>query len=254
MNKSKDSHFILKKRSDQLLVEQGLVADLKNARALIMTGVVHTSNMRIDKPGMLLQGDTNLFLKQRKDRKYVSRGGRKLEFALTHFKVNPDGLICLDLGASTGGFTDCLLQNGAKKVYAVDVAYGILDWKLQQDSHVINLERIHAAKLTSELIPDRIALLTADISFNSLHRIIPYTLHLLDKNSQLLLLIKPQFEAAQEEVGTGGIVTDPETHKRVCNKTEDMLKKLDLAVIGLVESTIKGAKGNIEYFVYCQST
>ena len=180
-------------RVDALLVERGLAPDLAKARALVMAGAVVAGEHRIDKAGQRVSPGVALRVKGRRSHPYVSRGGIKLAHALDHFAIDPAGWICLDLGASTGGFTDCLLQRGAARIYAVDVGYGQLDFKLRQDDRVVNLERTHARDLDPEHIPERIDLLVADISFNALGRILPPSLDRLRPGASLVLLVKPQF-------------------------------------------------------------
>jgi len=236
-------------RIDELLVQREIVADLKEARARIMAGEVVAGDRRIDKAGERLELDIPIRLRLRKPHGYVSRGGLKLAGALAHFDMNVAATTCLDLGASTGGFTDCLLQAGAQRVYAVDVAYGILDWKLQQDERVVNLERTHVADLTAALVPEPIGLLVADISFNSLSRLLPPVVPLLGSGAEALVLVKPQFELEPEYIGEGGIVTDPAARKLACDRVCASINALGWQLDGIVESSIKGTRGNVEFLL-----
>ena len=238
-----------KVRLDQLLVDRELVEDLPEARARIMAGEVIVREHRVDKSGTRFNSDVPIRIRGRRSHRFVSRGGLKLEHALKEFDVNVEDLICLDLGASTGGFTDCLIQAGAQKVYAVDVGYGLLDWSLRQDERVINLERTHAAKLTSLEIPEPIDVLVADISFNTLTRLLPPVLPLLAESSIALLLIKPQFEADRHEVGEGGIVRDASVHQRVCRRIEEAVTRLGGESMGVIRSPILGGHGNVEFLL-----
>lgn len=236
-------------RVDALLVSRGLAPDLRKARAYIMAGQVVAGERRVDKAGEQVKPDVSLRLKLRKTHGYVSRGGVKLAGALDHFHVDPTGWIAVDLGASTGGFTDCLLQRGAAKVYAVDVGYGLLDYGLAQDPRVVVLERTHAAELTAELISDAVDLVVADISFNALGRIIGPAIERLAPGGRVLLLVKPQFEVAREAVGEGGIVRDPAAWAEACRTVEAAVTALGISVEGVVESPIKGTEGNVEFLL-----
>lgn len=236
-----------KARVDALLVERGLADDLKHARALVMSGAVVAGERRVDKPGETLRCDIALRVKGRRDHPYVSRGGVKLAHALDHFEVDPAGAVCLDLGASTGGFSDCLLQRGAGKVFAVDVGYGLLDWKLQQDARVVNLERTHANELDAARVPEPIDLLVADISFNALARVLPPSLALLRPDATLLLLVKPQFELPADEIPDGGVVRDPAAWAKACALVDGAATALGLETHGTVRSPITGAAGNVEF-------
>ena len=236
-------------RIDELLVQREIVADLKEARARIMAGEVVAGEQRMDKAGQQVKPDISIRLRLRKPHGYGSRGGLKLAGALSHFDLGVTDCVCLDLGASTGGFTDCLLQSGASRVYAVDVAYGILDWKLQKDPRVVNLERTHAADLSANLIPDVVELVVADISFNSLARLLPSVVSLLASDAEAILLVKPQFELEPEFIGEGGIVTDPSARRLACDRVSTAVQALGWSVQGIVESSIKGTRGNIEYLL-----
>lgn len=181
---------------------------------------------------------------------YVSRGGVKLACALDHFQIDPAGKICLDIGASTGGFTDVLRQRGAKIVYAVDVGYGLLDWKLQKDDHVVNLQRTNARDLNSSHVPTPVDIIVADVSFISLKKVLLPAITLTRKKASIVALIKPQFEAHRNEVETGGIVTDKLIHSRVCEEITRFLETSGFSISGTIESPIKGPKGNVEFLVY----
>jgi 23S rRNA (cytidine1920-2'-O)/16S rRNA (cytidine1409-2'-O)-methyltransferase len=238
-----------KPRVDELLVQRGLAPDLKKARALIMAGQVIARDRRVDKAGERVKPDTPLRVKTRKSHGYVSRGGVKLAGALDHFQVDPAGWIAIDLGASTGGFTDCLLQRGAHRIYAVDVGYGLLDWRLQQDARVVNLERTHAAELTEALIPEAVDLVVADISFNALGRIVGPALERLSPGGRVLLLVKPQFEVDRAAVGEGGIVRDPAAWTEACDRVSAAVQALGIRVDGIVRSSITGTQGNVEFML-----
>ena len=239
----------MKVRLDELLVCRDMVADLKEAGARILAGEVIVNEQRVDKAGQLVSKDSKIRLRSRKGRIFVSRGGQKLEHALEARGMRVQGLICLDLGASTGGFTDCLLRRGAHKVYAVDVGYGLLDWRLRTDKRVVNLERTHAAKLKSEQVPEPIDFVCADLSFTSLENVIPSITWCLKDDAVGAFLIKPQFEAEKHEIGDGGIVTDPAVHERVCLRVNHLLGRLGFGALATIMSPIKGTKGNTEFLV-----
>ncbi|MEE2757097.1 MAG: TlyA family RNA methyltransferase [Myxococcota bacterium] len=236
-------------RLDELLLRRELVETVQEARARIMAGEIIVGESRLDKAGLLVDENSSVRVRSRKAQKYVSRGGLKLEGALRAFEIDVSGLICLDLGASTGGFTDCLIRDGAKMVYAVDVGYGLLDWSLRGHDKVVCLERTHVADLTREHITEPIDLVVADLSFNSLIRLIPPVLPLLKPKASAVLLIKPQFEARKDEVGEKGIVTDPEIHQRVCDDIARSMEGLGARVLGLIESPIFGTGGNREFLI-----
>jgi 23S rRNA (cytidine1920-2'-O)/16S rRNA (cytidine1409-2'-O)-methyltransferase len=238
-----------KGRADVLLVERGLAESRTRAQALIMAGQVMSGSRRGDKPGALLPGDAPLQVKG-PDHPWVSRGGLKLAAGLKHFQIDPTGRVCLDLGASTGGFTDVLLSGGAAKVYAVDVGHGQLAWKLRQDPRVIVLERTNARNLTAAQVPDPIDLIVCDASFIGLDVILPASLALAAPGAQLIALIKPQFEVGKGQVGKGGVVRDPALHQAVCARIEAWLDGLaDWTVLGLTESPITGPQGNKEFLI-----
>ena len=238
-----------KVRIDELLVQREMVDSLAEARGRLMAGEVIVDDHRVDKAGTRVDPSASVRIRGRKKHRFVSRGGLKLEGALNRFGLAVDGLTCLDLGASTGGFTDCLLQFGAKQVYAVDVGYGLLDWTLRADERVTCLERTHAARLDRALIPEPIDFLVADISFNSLARIIPPAISLLAPGAVAILLVKPQFEAAREEVEDGGIVSDDSVHQRVCENVWVTMASFGASYIGLTESSILGTTGNKEFLM-----
>jgi len=238
-----------KERFDKLLVEKGMVQSRERARALIMAGKVYVEGKRIDKPGTMINAEALLQLKGG-DSFYVSRGGEKLEGALKTFGIDPKGTIVMDIGASTGGFTDCILQKGAKKVYAVDVGYGQLAWKLQKDLRVVNLERRNTRYLKREEVQNEIDLILIDTSFISIEKFLPHLLGFLKKGGSLLCLIKPQFEVGKGEVGKGGVVRDKVLHEKVIDRISTFSQRLGLKVLGVTESPLLGPKGNKEFFIY----
>ena len=240
---------MVKKRADQLLVERGLVENRSRAQALILAGKAFTGTRRVEKAGQLLPEDASLELKGQ-DHPWVSRGGVKLAFGLDHFGIDPRDRICLDVGASTGGFTDVLLARGAAKVYAVDVGHGQLAWKLRQDPRVVVLERVNARNLVREQIPEAPSLIVCDASFIGLATVLAQPLALAAPQAQLIALIKPQFEVGREAVGKGGIVRDAEARKAACERVASWLQeKAGWRVLGLVESPIAGAEGNVEFLI-----
>src|SRR5438552_2894299 len=235
-----------KLRLDQLLVGKGLFASREQARRAIMAGDIMVGTRTATKPSELLEEETTITVKPR--RKYVGRGALKLEAALDHFNINVGKKTALDIGASTGGFTDCMLQRAAKKVYAVDVGYGQLDWKLRNDPRVIVLEKVNARSLSHEHIPELVDLCVIDVSFISLTLILPNAFDLLTPTGVILALIKPQFELQRSEVGKGGIVRDPSLHHKAQDKIVDFVKTLGHVVTGIAPSAITGADGNQEFF------
>lgn len=238
-----------KERIDKLLVDQGLVQSRERAKAMIMAGKVLADGQRVDKAGTLVARESHLELKE-KDHPYVSRGGLKLEHALEHFKVRVPDRISLDVGASTGGFTHCLLLRGARKVYAVDVGYGQLDWSLRNDPRVVCLEKTNIRYLCPDRITDPISLAVSDASFISLKTILAPMAALVEPRGELLSLIKPQFEVGPALVGKGGVVRDPKLHAAVIEDISASAQDLGLEVRGTVESPIPGPKGNKEFFIY----
>src|SRR6266568_1683861 len=234
-----------KLRLDQLLVGKGLFPSRERARRAIMAGVVTIGTRIAAKASELLDEQTAITLKPA--RRYVGRGALKLEAALEHFNIDVRGKTALDIGASTGGFTDCMLQQGSKKVYAVDVGHGQLDWKLRNDSRVIVLEKINARSLSRDHIPERVDVCVIDVSFISLTLILPNAFDLITSTGVILALIKPQFELQRSEVGKGGIVRDPTLHRKAQDKIVAFVTGLGHVVSGIVPSAIKGADGNQEF-------
>ena len=202
----------------------------------------------VDKPGTKVKVEAQLQVRG-EDQPYVSRGGLKLEGALNAFGMNPNGMVVMDVGASTGGFTDCVLQRGAKKVYAVDVGYGKLAWKLQKDPRVINLERRNVRYLKREEVPEEVNLILIDTSFISIEKFLPHLLEFLKRGGILVSLIKPQFEVGKGEVGKGGVVRNPILHQKVIDRISEFSRELGLSVLGVVESPLLGPKGNKEFFI-----
>ena len=235
-----------KLRLDQLLVGKGLFASREQARRAIMAGDIMVGTRTAAKPSELLEEETTITVKP--TRKYVGRGALKLEAALDHFNINVGKKTALDIGASTGGFTDCMLQRAAKKVYAVDVGYGQLDWKLRNDPRVIVLEKVNARSLSHEHIPELVDLCVIDVSFISLTLILPNAFDLLAPAGLILALIKPQFKLQRSDVGKGGIVRDPDLHQKAQDKIVAFVTRLGHMVIGTVPSAITGADGNQEFF------
>ena len=235
-----------KLRLDQLLVGKGLFASREQARRAIMAGDIMVGTRTAAKPSELLEEETTITVKP--TRKYVGRGALKLEAALDHFNIDVSKKTALDIGASTGGFTDCMLQRAAKKVYAVDVGYGQLDWKLRNDPRVIVLEKVNARSLSHEHIPELVDLCVIDVSFISLTLILPNAFDLLTPTGVILALIKPQFELQRSEVRKGGIVRDPGLHQKAQDKIVAFVTRLGHMVIGTVPAAITGADGNQEFF------
>jgi 23S rRNA (cytidine1920-2'-O)/16S rRNA (cytidine1409-2'-O)-methyltransferase len=238
-----------RERLDKLLVERGIAPTRERARALIMAGRVAVEGKVIDKPGTRIDFETPIQLKGETDA-YVSRGGEKLEGALKAFDIRPAGLVVMDVGASTGGFTDCVIRKGARKVYAVDVGYGQLAWKLREDPRVVNLERRNIRYLQRQEIEEEIDLILIDTSFISVEKFIPHLLGFLKKGGAILSLIKPQFEVGRKEVGKGGVVRDPMLHQKVIDRISSFCRGLKLEVMGVTESPLVGPKGNKEFFIY----
>ncbi len=238
-----------KRRLDQLLVDRGLVESRARAQALIMAGNVYSETRRLDKAGKPVAEDIRIEIKGQ-DHPWVSRGGLKLAHGLAHFHMDPTGLTCLDVGASTGGFSDVLLENGALRVYAIDVGHGQLAWKLRQDDRVVVIERFNARNLSLEQVPEPVDLIVCDASFIGLQTVLPAAMALAAPGARLIALIKPQFEVGKGRVGKGGVVRDPELHKEVTGKIRDWLNSLPgWRVIGVTESPIKGPEGNIEFLI-----
>ena len=241
-----------KTRLDVLLVERGLQETRQKAQATIMSGLVFVNNQKVDKVGTPVANDAEIEVRGNALR-YVSRGGLKLEKAMSSFALSLDGCICGDIGASTGGFTDCMLQNGAKKVYAVDVGYGQLDWKLRNDPRVVCMERTNARYLSHEQIPDELDFASIDVSFISLKLILPAVHNVLKAGGHMACLVKPQFEAGREKVGKKGVVRDPSVHLEVLQNFLIHAKESGFTVIDLTYSPIRGPEGNIEYLGYLES-
>lgn len=238
-----------KQRVDQLLVARGLAETRSRAQALVMAGLVLSGTRRIDKPGALIDADAPLSLRG-KEHPWVSRGGVKLAHALDRFRLDPAGLVCLDVGASTGGFTQVLLQRGAAKVYAVDVGHGQLDWSLRRDPRVVVLERVNARHLSAGEVPEPVDLVVCDASFIGLRTVLPAPLALTKPRAALVALIKPQFEAGPARVGKGGVVRDPAVRAEVCETIRAWLAaQPGWRVLGLAESPIEGADGNKEFLI-----
>lgn len=243
----------MKKRLDILVYEKGFAESREKAKAIIMSGLVYVDNQKADKCGTSY--DENVKIEVRGNTlRYVSRGGLKLEKAINNFDFSLDGKITMDIGASTGGFTDCMLQNGAKKVYSIDVGYGQLAWKLRNDERVVNLERTNMRKVTREQVPDEIDFFSVDVSFISLKLILPVARELMSKNAQAVCLIKPQFEAGRGKVGKKGVVRDPEVHIEVVQSIFEFCLKNGFDVLNLDFSPIKGPEGNIEYLIHLQKS
>ena len=239
-----------KRRADQLLVEQGLAESRTKAQALILAGLVSSGERRVDKPGEQLAANAVLALKGR-EHPWVSRGGVKLAYALDHFRITVEGLVALDIGASTGGFTQVLLSRGARRVYAVDVGRGQLDWRLRQDPRVVIRERLNARYLTSTDIPEAADIITCDASFIGLATVLPAPLAFAAEKAQLVALVKPQFEAGAAHVCKGGVVRDPEIHREVCERVATWVAaRPGWSVVGNVESPILGPEGNREFLLY----
>ena len=241
-----------KVRLDQLVYELGFTDSRERAKTTVMSGLVFVNGQRADKPGMPVAPDVKIEV-HGDALPFVSRGGFKLDKALKVFPVDPSGKVCIDCGASTGGFTDVLLQHGAAKVYAVDVGYGQLAWKLRNDERVVNLERTNLRYVTSEQIPELMDLAVMDVSFISIKLVLPAVKALLKPDADLICLIKPQFEAGREEVGKKGVVRDRAVHEHVIHSILNFAPEIGLTVMGLDFSPIKGPEGNIEYICHMKN-
>ena len=241
----------MKKRLDLLLTEKGFFDSREKAKAVIMSGCVYVNNQKADKAGASYPEDAVIEVRGGADR-YVSRGGYKLEKAMRVFPIDLTGMTAMDIGASTGGFTDCMLQNGAAKVYAIDVGYGQLAWKLRTDERVVNLERTNMRYVTREQVPDEIGFFSADVAFISLRLILPAARELCADSARGVCLIKPQFEAGREFVGKNGVVRDRDVHIRVADEIVEWCLDNGFSVLGLDYSPIKGPQGNIEYLIYIE--
>jgi 23S rRNA (cytidine1920-2'-O)/16S rRNA (cytidine1409-2'-O)-methyltransferase len=240
-------------RLDVALVEQGFAPSREKAKALIMSGIVFVDHEKCDKAGEMIKAGTPIEVRG-SGLKYVSRGGLKLEKAMELWKFALDGDVCMDIGASTGGFSDCMLQNGAQKVYAIDVGYGQLAWSLRTDQRVINLERTNIRYLTREQVPEAVNFASIDVSFISLTLVLPVLYDFLKDGGKAVCLVKPQFEAGKGKVGKKGVVRDEAVHREVCEKIYDFCVEHGLCVRGMTFSPIKGPEGNIEYLFYLSKT
>ena len=240
-------------RLDQLVYDRGFTESREKAKAIIMSGAVFVNGQKADKPGMPVTSDSRIELRGEPLR-YVSRGGLKLEKALSVFPVSATGKVCIDCGASTGGFTDVLLQNGAARVYAVDVGYGQLAWKLRQDERVVNLERCNLRYISPEQIPELLDLAVMDVSFISIRLILPVVKQFLKPDADYICLIKPQFEAGREQVGKKGVVRDASIHRRVIEMCLASAREAGYSVAGLDFSPIRGPEGNIEFLCHLKNT
>lgn len=239
----------MKKRLDVLVCEQNPEMSKSRAQAMIMSGTVYVDGQKETKSGSMFPEDTIVEVRDN-SLKYVSRGGLKLEKAMQEFAVDLKGKVCMDIGSSTGGFTDCMLQNGASRVYAVDVGKGQLHYKLREDDRVVVMEKTNIRYVTPEDIPEKIQFASVDVSFISLSLVLPAALPLLDERKELVMLIKPQFEAGREKVGKKGVVREPKVHKEVIEKTVNLAEENGLTVSGLSYSPVKGPEGNIEYLIH----
>lgn len=246
---NKEQEFDMKERLDVLLVSQGLATSREKAKAVIMAGNVLVNGQREDKAGTMIDVKAQITVKGTQ-LKYVSRGGLKLEKAMSHFDLTLDGKVCMDVGASTGGFTDCMLQNGAVKVYSVDVGHGQLAWKLRNDERVVCMEKTNIRYVTPDDIEDRIAFASIDVSFISLTKVLPPVKELLTDDGEIVCLIKPQFEAGREKVGKKGVVRDQKVHVEVVEMIVDFARQIGFKTLDLSYSPIKGPEGNIEYLLY----
>ena len=242
-----------KKRLDITLFERGFAESREKAKALIMSGIVYVNDQKEIKAGRDIKPDDVVEVRG-STLKYVSRGGLKLEKAMESFPIQLGDTICMDIGASTGGFTDCMLQNGASKVYSIDVGYGQLAWKLRSDERVVNLERTNFRYVTKEIIPEDIDFASVDVSFISLKLILPVMYNLLKSEGEAVCLIKPQFEAGKENVGKKGVVRDPAIHEMVIRTIAEFANSQKFYVLGLEHSPVKGPEGNIEYLMYLRKS
>ena len=246
------AHKINEDRLDKVLVTRGLVKSRQRAQAFIMEGKVWVDGRRVEKAGVRVGNDAKVEIKG-KEFPYVSRGGAKLEKAIGHWRIDVSGKIFLDAGASTGGFTDCLLQQGAARIYAVDVGYGQLAWQLKCDKRVVNIERSNIRYLAKEKIKDELDGVVIDVSFISLKKVIPEIVKLVKKDGDIIALIKPQFEVEKGGVGKGGVVRDKKKHDEVINELSCFARNLDLQVVGVIESPLLGPKGNKEFFIFLKT-
>ena len=238
-----------KQRLDVLLVERGLVESREKARALILAGQVLVDGQKLDKAGHSVAAESQIDLLA--SPRFVGRGGLKLEAALDHFGIPVTGKVCLDVGSSTGGFTDCLLQRGAARVYAIDVGTGQLDWKLRNDARVIVQEQVNARYITRSEVPEPIALAVCDVSFISMTMILPALGKLLAENGEMVILVKPQFELAREQVSKGGIIRDPGLHQQACRRVAEAVQRSGFQT-DIIPSPVLGAEGNQEFLLYAR--
>jgi len=236
-------------RLDLLLVERGLVESREKGQALIIAGEVFVNGQKVDKPGHAVASNSKIELSAQP--RYVGRGGLKLEAALDHFGIQITGKICLDIGSSTGGFTDCLLQRGAARVYAIDVGTGQLDWKLRNDPRVVVHEQVNARHLSRKEVPELIDLAVCDVSFISITMILPGLMNLLAESAEMVILVKPQFELERHQVGKGGIIRDAALHQQACRRVEDAVKQLGFQT-EIIPSPVLGAEGNQEFLLYAR--
>lgn len=243
----------MKERLDVLLVKRNLAESREKAKAVIMSGIVYVDGQKEDKAGTMFEETVSVEVRGN-TLPFVSRGGLKLEKAMTHFGLSLEGKICMDVGASTGGFTDCMLQHGAVKVYAVDVGHGQLAWKLRQDERVVCMEKTNIRYVTESQVPDKIQFASIDVSFISLTKVLEPVKALLEEEGQIVCLIKPQFEAGREKVGKKGVVREKSTHLEVIESVIAYAKSIGFAVLNLEYSPIKGPEGNIEYLLYLQTS
>ena len=241
----------MKIRLDQYLCQNGYAQSRERAKALIMSGIVFVNEQKVDKAGEMIAEDAKVEVRGH-DIGYVSRGGLKLEKAMQVFPMRPDGKVCMDIGASTGGFTDCMLKNGAVKVYAVDVGYGQLAWSLRTDERVVNMERTNIRNVTPDMLGDEIAFFSVDVSFISLKHIFPVADAICTPDAVGVCLVKPQFEAGREKVGKKGVVREPATHAEVLHMAQGYAMANHFTPAGLDFSPIKGPEGNIEFLMYVQ--
>lgn len=240
----------MKRRLDVLLFEKGLVSSRERAKAIIMSGIVYVNNQKADKAGMSIPEDAEIEVRG-KTNEFVSRGGLKIEKALSYFNIDPSGLCAMDIGASTGGFTDCLLTKGARKVFSIDVGYGQLAWKLRQDSRVVCMERTNIRYVTPDMLDgEKPELAVIDVSFISLKLVLPVVARLLDEHGRIACLIKPQFEAGKGKVGKKGVVREPEIHREVLEAFVQNAHDAGFVVYNLTFSPIRGPEGNIEFLGY----
>jgi len=241
----------MKERLDRLLLSREITDSREKAKALIMAGDILVDGIPVTKPGTMV--DTSAAIELKGEIPFVSRGGMKLDAALNHFRIDIEGMIVMDVGSSTGGFTDCLLKRGAKKVYCIDVGYGQMAWPLRMDQRVILLERTNIRYLERERIPDTVDFATIDVSFISLKKVIPRVREFVSKGGEILALIKPQFEVGKGKVGKGGIIRDEDARQAAVRSVREYAEGIGLKTIGVFQSPIKGHKGNIEYFLYLKN-